>query len=397
MSILAFNNIDIAQKRVLIRVDFNVPMQNGRITNDARIRAALPTLQHALNQKAKILLVSHLGRPKEGVFDPAYSLAPVATHLAELLNHPVKLIPDWINGVTIQPGEIVMGENVRFLNGEESSDPILAKKMAQLCDVFVMDAFGAAHRAHASTYGVAQFSPIACAGPLVLAEVSALQQALVAPQHPLVAIVGGSKVSTKLTVLEKLANKVDCLIVGGGIANTFLAANGYNVGKSLYEPELIPTAQRLQDQLIQRGATLPLPVDVITAQELSAAATPHTFNTAEVPADEMILDVGPATSQIYQPYLQQAGTIIWNGPVGVFEIPAFSQGTAAITHAIAQSKAFSLAGGGDTLAAIEHYQVGKDISYISTGGGVFLEFLGGAELPALKILAQKGIATSQLS
>jgi phosphoglycerate kinase len=386
MRLLSLADINIQEKRLLIRVDFNVPMQDGQITNDARIRAALPTIRYAIAQHAKILLVSHLGRPKEGSIDPIFSLAPIAKRLEELLEQPVSLTTNWINGIDIKPGEVVMAENVRFLEGEKSNDLLLAKKMAQLCDVFIMDAFGAAHRAHASTHGIAQFAPSSCAGPLVLAEVTALQKALVAPKSPLVAVVGGSKVSSKLSVLEQLANKVDCLIVGGGIANTFLAANGYPVGKSLYEPDLIPVAKKLQEQLLARGASLPLPVDVITANEFSAQAAAHTYKVNDVPADALILDIGPETIKLYQEHLTHAGTIIWNGPVGVFEIPAFSHGTEAISHAIADSAAFSLAGGGDTLAAIEKYHVENKIGYISTGGGVFLEFLGGAELPALKIL-----------
>jgi phosphoglycerate kinase len=389
MPMLSLADVDIQQKRLLIRVDFNVPMQDGRITNDARIRATLPTIQQALKAQARILLVSHLGRPKPGQFDPAFSLAPIAQRLSELLKQPVPLLNDWIDGVSIQPGQVAIAENVRFLPGEETDDPELAKKMAQLCDVFVMDAFGAAHRAHASTHGIAKFAPIACAGPLVLAEVAALEKALVAPKRPLAAVVGGSKVSSKLSVLEQLVNKVDCLIVGGGIANTFLAAQGYGVGKSLYEKDLIPVAKKLQEQLHARGAALPLPVDVVVAAEFSADATAHVCSVHEVPADKMILDIGPETIKLYQQQLMKAGTIIWNGPVGVFEMPAFSRGTEAIAHTIAISPAFSLAGGGDTLAAIEEYKVEKDISYISTGGGVFLEFLGGAELPSLKILESR--------
>lgn len=389
MHLLSLSDVDIQGKRLFIRVDFNVPMQNGAITNDARIRATLPTIQQALAANARILLVSHLGRPKAGQFDPAFSLAPVAEHLSQLLNRPVSLLSDWINGVDIQPGHLALAENVRFLSGEETDDPALAKKMAALCDVFVMDAFGAAHRAQASTHGIAKYAPVACAGPLVIAEVNALEKALVQPKPPLVAMVGGSKVSSKLSVLEQLANKVDCLIVGGGIANTFLAANGYDVGKSLYEKDLIPVAKKLQDQLTARGAKLPLPVDVVVAAELSPDATAHVCDVNAVPHDKMILDIGPQTIKIYEQALLSAGTIIWNGPVGVFEIPAFSNGTEAMAKTIAQSKAFSLAGGGDTLAAIEEYHVEKSISYISTGGGVFLEFLGGAELPSLKILQER--------
>ncbi len=389
MHLLSLADVDIHHKRVLIRVDFNVPMKDGQITNDARIRAALPTIKQALKANAAILLVSHLGRPKEGHYDPAFSLSPIAKHLSELLGQPVRLEKEWINGVTMQPGEIVIAENVRFLAGEEEDDPLLAEKMAKLCDVYVMDAFGAAHRAHASTHSIARFAPVACAGPLVLAEVKALQSALVAPQRPLVAVVGGSKVSSKLSVLEQLVSKVDCLIVGGGIANTFLAANGFKIGKSLYEPDLLPVAKHLQEQLYARGALLPLPVDVVTAAEFSPTAFAYTCKVDQVPDDHMILDIGPETIALYKEQLGSAGTIIWNGPVGVFEMPAFSKGTEAIANAIANSKAFSLAGGGDTLAAIEQYHLEKDISYISTGGGVFLEFLGGASLPALEVLEDR--------
>jgi len=393
MQLLSMSDVDIKQKSLLIRVDFNVPMHDGpngkEISNDARIRAALPTIRKALDEKAKILLISHLGRPTEGQFDPNYSLMPIAKHLGDLLGQPVRFIKDWLEEINIAPGEVVLGENVRFLKGEESDDPELAKQMAALCDVFVMDAFGAAHRAHASTYGVVKFAPVACAGPLVLAEVKALEQSLLAPRRPLVAVVGGSKVSSKLSVLEQLVSKVDYLIVGGGIANTFLAANGYSVGKSLYEPDLIPVALHLQEQLRNRKAFLPLPLDVIVAKELSPNAEAHLCKINEVPDDYMILDIGPETIKLYQESIHEAGTIIWNGPVGVFEIEDFSRGTESIAHAIANSPAYSLAGGGDTLAAIEKYNVENDISYISTGGGVFLEFLGGAKLPALEILKNK--------
>lgn len=398
MSIQKLSAINLSNKRVLIREDFNVPVQNGIITSDARIRAALPTIEYALNQNAKVIVMSHLGRPTEGEFNPEFSLAPVADCLSHLLHRPVKFITPFGKGgrspqasggifednIELNPGEIVLLENVRMLKGEKKNDPELAKKMAGLCDVFVMDAFATAHRAEASTCGVAQFAPQACAGLLLAAEIEALEKALAKPARPLIAIIGGSKISTKLTVLENLLTKVDQLIVGGGIANTFLAAAGFEIGKSLCETDLIPVAQ----QLLKSGK-IPLPTDVVVANEFSAQARAETKSIKNIAAHDMVLDIGPETAQHYAALLKTAGTILWNGPVGVFEFPAFSAGTKTIADAIANSKAFSIAGGGDTLAAIEQFGVGDKISYISTGGGAFLEFVEGKKLPAIKVLEEK--------
>ena len=376
----------LAGKRVMIREDLNVPVDGGVVTSDARIRAALPTIRAAVEQGARVILLSHLGRPKEGEFSAENSLAPVATRLGELLDQPVRLQRDWLDGVECAPGEVVLCENVRFNKGEKKDDETLARRMAALCDVFVMDAFGTAHRAEASTHGVARFAPIACAGPLLVGELEALERALAHPARPLVAIVAGSKVSTKLTVLESLLAKVDKLIVGGGIANTFLAATGVAVGKSLHEPDMLDTARALLAQAKARGADIPLPTDVVVATEFAPTAIATVKPVAAVGADELILDIGPQTAAVLAQMLQSAGTILWNGPVGVFEFDQFGGGTRVIAEAIARSPAFSLAGGGDTLAAIEKYGVEQGISYISTGGGAFLEFVEGKTLPAVAAL-----------
>lgn len=378
--------LELKGKRVLIREDLNVPVADGKITSDARIRAALPTIQQALKAGARVMLVSHLGRPKEGEYDPELSLAPVAERLTALLGVKVPLVKDWIDGVDVEPGSAVLCENVRFLKGEKKDDEALARKMAALCDIYVMDAFGTAHRAEASTHGVGKFAPIACAGPLLAGELEALGRALAQPTRPLVAIVAGSKVSTKLTVLESLTKVVDQLIVGGGIANTFIAAAGHKVGKSLYEPDLVSEALRLTQAAKSRGGDIPLPTDVVVAQEFSAGAEADVRKVNAVGADEMILDIGPDTSEMYAKLLKQAGTIVWNGPVGVFEFDQFGEGTRVLAEAIANSKAFSIAGGGDTLAALDKYGLADRISYVSTGGGAFLEFLEGKTLPAVAML-----------
>jgi phosphoglycerate kinase len=379
-------DLDLAGKRVLIREDLNVPVANGAVTSDARIRAALPTIRMAMDKGARVLLMSHLGRPEEGKFEPEFSLAPVAHKLSELLGRPVPLVKDWLGGVDCAPGSAVLCENVRYNKGEKKDNEELARKMAALCDVFVMDAFGTAHRAEASTHGVAKFAPVACAGPLLMAELDALERALSKPARPMVAIVAGSKVSTKLTVLESLLAKVDQLIVGGGIANTFLAATGLKVGKSLCEMDMLDMARDLLAKAKARGAEIPLPTDVVVAREFAATAHADVRAANAVGDEEMILDIGPDTAEKLAALLQRAGTIIWNGPVGVFEFDQFGEGTKAIANAIARSKAFSLAGGGDTLAAIEKYGVEDGISYISTGGGAFLEFVEGKTLPAVAIL-----------
>jgi len=387
MQVLRMADQDLRGKRVLIREDLNVPVEGGRVTSDARIRASLPTIQLALDKGAKVFLTSHLGRPEEGVYAEEFSLAPVASRLSELLGKPVPLKKDWLNdGVDTAPGSAVLLENVRFNKGEKKDKEELAKKMAELCDVYVMDAFGTAHRAEASTHGVGKFAKVACAGPLLVGELEALERALAKPARPLVAIVAGSKVSTKLTVLESLLSKVDKLIVGGGIANTFLAATGINVGKSLHEAEMLDMARKLLEQAKARGAEIPLPTDVVVAKEFAATAHADVRSIHDVRPDEMILDIGPDTAERFGAMLQKAGTIVWNGPVGVFEFDQFGEGTKAIAQAIAKSPAFSLAGGGDTLAAIEKYGVEEGISYISTGGGAFLEFVEGKTLPAVAML-----------
>ena len=382
-------DLDLADRRVLIREDFNVPVANGAVTSDARIRAALPTLKTALERRARVLVMSHLGRPKEGERDPALSLAPVATALSQLLGRPVRFVEDWIGGVTAEPGQISLLENVRFLKGEKKDDETLAKRMAALCDVFVMDAFGTAHRAEASTHGVALHAPIACAGPLLAGELDALERALHDPARPFVAVVGGSKVSTKLSVLENLIGKVDQLVVGGGIANTFLAATGMPVGKSLHERDMIDVAKRLIAEAKKRGVGIPIPGDVVVAREFAAAAKAEIRAASAVGADEMILDIGPESAKAVAEVVLKAGTVIWNGPLGVFEFDQFGEGTRALAVAIARSPAFSIAGGGDTLAAIEKYGVEGDISYISTGGGAFLEFVEGKTLPAVAALERR--------
>jgi phosphoglycerate kinase len=380
---------DLRGKRVLIREDLNVPVHDGVVTSDARIRAALPTLKAALDQKARVLVMSHLGRPEEGKYAEEFSLAPVAKRLAQLLGVTVALEKNWLDGVKVAPGELVLLENVRFNRGEKKNSEELARKMAALCDVYVMDAFGTAHRAEASTQGVARYAPVACAGPLLVSELTALETALDKPARPLLAIVAGSKVSTKLTVLESLLSKVDRLIVGGGIANTFLAALGHPVGKSLYEPDMLDICRRLIAESAKRGIEIPIPTDVVVAREFSATAEADVKPVGAVAADEMILDIGPDSAERLGELIASAGTILWNGPVGVFEFDQFGEGTRSLANAIARSKAFSLAGGGDTLAAIEKYGVEDGISYISTGGGAFLEFVEGRTLPAVEILEQR--------
>ncbi len=389
MAVIKMSDVDLSGKRVLIREDLNVPVADGKVTSDARIRAALPTLEAALEANAAVMVMSHLGRPTEGQPDDQFSLRPVAEHLGSLLGREVPLVKDWLDGVDVEPGNLVLLENVRFLAGEKKSDPDLARKMAALCDVFVMDAFGTAHRAQASTYGVAEFAPVACAGPLLAAELDALAKALDNPARPFVAIVGGSKVSTKLTVLDALADKVDTLIVGGGIANTFIAAAGHGVGKSLYEPDMLDTARELAANTSGR-ADIPVPGDVVCGTEFAADATATTRDVDNVADNEMILDIGPATAERFAGILAKAGTIIWNGPVGVFEFDQFGTGTRVLAEAIAASDAFSVAGGGDTLAAIDKYGVRDGISYISTGGGAFLEFVEGKTLPAVAMLERRG-------
>jgi len=359
------------------------------VTSDARIRAALPTIQAALAAKARVMLMSHLGRPEEGKYAEEFSLAPVARRLTQLLGVPVALKRDWLSGVDVAPGEVVLLENVRFNKGEKKNADDLAKKMAALCDIYVMDAFGTAHRAEASTHGVAKYAPVACAGPLLVSELTALETALEKPARPLLAIVGGSKVSTKLTVLESLLEKVDQLVVGGGIANTFLAALGFNVGKSLHEPDMLDICKRLLEQSQKRDITIPMPTDVVVAREFSAKAEADVKPVGGVAANEMILDIGPDSAERIGVLIAAAGTILWNGPVGVFEFDQFGEGTRTLANAIARSKAFSLAGGGDTLAAIEKYGIEDSISYISTGGGAFLEFVEGKKLPAVDILEQR--------
>lgn len=392
MTVLRMTELDLRDKRVLIREDLNVPIEDGVISSDARIRAALPSLRAAVGAGARVIVLSHLGRPKEGEFSAEDSLAPVAVRLGELLGQPVRLQRDWLDGVECAPGEVVLCENVRFNKGEKKDDETLARRMAALCDIFVMDAFGTAHRAEASTHGVARFAPIACAGPLLVAELGALSLALAQPARPLVAIVAGSKVSTKLTVLESLLGKVDKLIVGGGIANTFLAANGIAIGKSLYEPDMLDTARALLAQAVARGAEIPLPTDVVVAEAFSPTAVATVRPVDEVRPHELILDIGPQTAARFAGLLAGAGTILWNGPVGVFEFDPFGGGTETLAKAIAASPAFSLAGGGDTLAAIEKYGVASGISYISTGGGAFLEFVEGKTLPAVAMLESRAAA-----
>ncbi len=377
-------------KRVFIRSDLNVPRDaGGNITEDTRIRASIPAIEMALKGGAAVMVTSHLGRPKEGVFTPEESLAPVAKRMSELLGQPVKLVRDWVNGVDVEPGQVVLLENARFNTGEKKNSDELARKMAALCDVYVNDAFGTAHRAEATTYGIARYAPVACAGPLLAAELDALSKAMVNPYRPMMAIVGGSKVSGKLEVLRKLADKVDSLIVGGGIANTFLLAAGYPVGRSLVEEDLVEEARSIMAMMKYRKASVPLPVDVVCAREFAASAPAMVKKVTDVGADDMILDIGPETAKNYAALISKAGTVVWNGPVGVFEFDQFGGGTKTVAEAIADSNAYSLAGGGDTLAAIAKYHIADKIGYISTGGGAFLEFLEGKILPAVDILMQR--------
>jgi phosphoglycerate kinase len=386
MSILRMTDLDLAGKRVLIREDLNVPIEDGRVTSEQRITAALPTLKRALEQGAAVMVMSHLGRPKEGQWSEADSLAPVARRLSELLGRDIPLVRDYLDGVDVAPGQLVLLENCRMNVGEGKDDEALSKKYAALCDVFVMDAFGTAHRAQASTHGVIRAAKVACGGPLLMAELDALAQALDNPAVPLLAIVAGSKVSTKLELLSSLVKQVDQLIVGGGIANTFLVADGHPVGKSLYEADLVDTAKQIMKDARDAGAEIPVPTDVVVAPRFAADAPATVKAVADVGADDMILDIGPETAARYADMVRDAGTVVWNGPVGVFEFDAFGKGTEAIARAIAASTAFSIAGGGDTLAAVDKYGIAGDVSYISTGGGAFLEFLEGKELPAVAAL-----------
>jgi phosphoglycerate kinase len=383
--------LPLAGKRVFIRADLNVPQDDaGNVTEDTRIRASVPAIEHALKAGAAVMVTSHLGRPKEGELKPEDSLAPIARRMSELLGRPVPLIQNWVDGgVAVQPGEVVMLENCRVNTGEKKDDDALSKKMAALCDVYVNDAFGTAHRAEATTHGIAKYAKVACAGPLMAAEIDALTRALDKPARPLVAIVGGSKVSTKLTILAALAEKVDQLIVGGGNANTFLLAAGKKIGKSLAEPELVSEAKKIMDIMRAKGGAVPLPTDVVCAKEFAATAQATTKRVDDVADDDLILDVGPQTAQALAQTLKSAGTIVWNGPVGVFEFDQFGGGTQVLAQAIAESKAFSIAGGGDTLAAVAKYGIHDKVSYISTGGGAFLEFLEGKKLPAIAILEQR--------
>lgn len=390
MSVIKMTDLELSGKRVLIREDLNVPVKDRKVTSDARIRASLPTITHAMNAGAKVMLMSHLGRPTEGVFSEADSLQPVADHLAGLLGKPVRLIRDYIDAdLDVADGEVVLLENVRFNAGEGKNSEELSKKYAALCDVYVMDAFGTAHRAQASTHGAGRFAPVACAGPLLAGELEALGKALDNPARPMVAIVGGSKVSTKLTVLESLSKVVDQLVVGGGIANTFIAASGKSVGKSLYEADLIDTCKALTAAAQARGGDIPVPTDVVCGKEFSPTAEATLKSADNVDDDDMIFDIGPDSSAALAEILKKAGTIVWNGPVGVFEFDQFGEGTKAIAMAIAASDAFSIAGGGDTLAAVDKYNIADKVSYISTGGGAFLEFLEGKQLPAVAMLEER--------
>jgi len=389
MSVIKMSDLDLAGKRVLIRQDLNVPLKDGAVADDTRIRASLPTIKLALDAGAKVMLMSHLGRPTEGEYSEEFSLAPVARHLGALLGKDVRLEKNWLDGVNVGAGEVVLCENVRFNTGEKKDDDALSQQMAKLCDIYVMDAFGTAHRAQASTHGVAKYAPVACAGPLLSGELEALGKALDNPARPMVAIVGGSKVSTKLTVLESLSKIVDQLIVGGGIANTFIAAAGHNVGKSLYEADLIDTCKKLTADAQADGRDIPVPSDVVCAKEFAETADATLMAASDVQDDDMIFDIGPDSAAELAEVLKNAGTIVWNGPVGVFEFDQFGEGTKSIAMAIAESKAFSIAGGGDTLAAVAKYNISDDVSYISTGGGAFLEFLEGKELPAVAMLESR--------
>lgn len=392
MSVIKMTDLDLAGKRVLIREDLNVPIKDGKVTSDARIRASMPTITHAANAGAKVMLMSHVGRPTEGEYSEENSLQPVADHLSGLLGKPVRLIKDYLDGgFDVADGEVVLLENVRFNVGEGKNNEELSKKYAALCDIYVMDAFGTAHRAQASTHGAGQFAPVACAGPLLAAELEALGKALDNPARPMVAIVGGSKVSTKLTVLESLSKIVDQLVVGGGIANTFIAAAGYPVGKSLYEADLIDTCKKLTADAEARGGSIPVPTDVVCAKEFSPTAAAELKGATEVLDDDMIFDIGPDSAAVLADIIKNAGTIVWNGPVGVFEFDQFGEGTKAISMAIAESAGFSIAGGGDTLAAVDKYNIADKVSYISTGGGAFLEFLEGKKLPAVEMLEGRAV------
>ena len=389
MSVIKMSELTLEDKRVLIREDLNVPVKDGKITSDARLRAALPTLKLALDAGAKVMVMSHLGRPTEGEYDQAFSLKPVVDYLASALERPVRLVKDYLDGVELDAGELVVFENIRFNVGEKKNDDALAKQLAALCDIYVMDAFGTAHRAQASTHGVAKFAPVACAGPLLAGELEALGKALDNPARPLVAIVGGSKVSTKLTVLDSLSKVVDQLVVGGGIANTFIAAAGNKVGKSLVENDLIDEAKRLTSEAQANNGDIPVPTDVVVGNEFSEDAVATLKPVSDVADTDMIFDIGPDTASALAELLKSAGTIVWNGPVGVFEFDQFGEGTKTIANAIAQSNAFSIAGGGDTLAAVDKYNIADKVSYISTGGGAFLEFLEGKKLPAVAILEER--------
>ncbi|HAT1595873.1 TPA: phosphoglycerate kinase [Legionella pneumophila] len=389
MNLIKMSDIDLSGKRVLIREDLNVPIKDGMITSDQRLQAALPTIKSALDSGAAVIVLSHLGRPEEGKYEKKFSLEPVADYLKENLEYPVRFVKDYLNGLDVKPGELVICENVRFNPGEKSNDESLAKKLANLCDVFVMDAFGTAHRAQASTYGVAQYAPIAVAGPLLIRELEALNQVLKAPKKPIVAIVGGAKVSSKLSLLKQLVGMVDVLIPGGGIANTFLKAQGFEIGISLYEPDLLDEARHILILAKEKGCTIPLPTDVVVGKTFSETCPAFNKSLSNVAEDDMILDIGPETIRDYVDLIHDANTIIWNGPVGVFEFPQFAYGTRAIAIAIAESDAFSIAGGGDTLAAVDLYDLNQQISYISTGGGAFLECLEGKTLPAVAILQER--------
>ena len=381
MNILRMTDLDLSSKRVLIRQDLNVPIKDGEVTSDKRIQASLPTIVYAINAGAKVILTSHLGRPTAGEYEEKFSLEPVANYLTNLLGQEVKLVTDWLSGVDLEDGEVVLCENVRFNEGEKENDDELSKKIAALCDICVQDAFGTAHRAHASTHGVVKYAPTACAGPLLVGELEALGKALDSPARPMVAVVGGSKVSTKLTVLESLSKFVDQLVVGGGIANTFIAAKGHSVGQSLCEHDLIPTAKSLMED-----CEIPVPTDVVCGKEFSEFANAEVKDSSKLAADDLIFDIGPNSAKQLADIMRSAGTIVWNGPVGVFEFDQFAGGTECLANAIAESEAFSIAGGGDTLAAVDKYNIEDRISYISTGGGAFLEFLEGKKLPVVEIL-----------
>jgi phosphoglycerate kinase len=389
MNLIKMSDIDLHGKRVLIREDLNVPIKDGLITSDQRLQAALPTLKAALDAQAAVIVLSHLGRPEEGTYEQRFSLRPVADYLQKHLGYPVRFVHEYLEGVEVQPGELVICENVRFNVGEKSNDEILAKKLAQLCDIFIMDAFGTAHRAQASTYGVAQYAPIAAAGPLLIRELEALEHALKAPEKPIVAVVGGAKVSSKLSLLKQLVSMVNVLIPGGGIANTFLKAQGCEIGVSLYEPNLLNEAREILQIAQEQGCYIPLPTDVVVGKTFSSNCPAYNKSLDNIASDDMILDIGPTTVSEYISIINKAKTIIWNGPVGVFEFPQFGYGTRSLAIAIAASDAFSIAGGGDTLAAVDLYDLNQQISYISTGGGAFLECLEGKTLPAVAILQER--------